>query len=89
MTPDDRLEAEFEDALAPSAAQLRRIEARLERAFHAPPISLTEEWLGLLRVRPLMHGALAFGATALLWGTSPLAAVAVALLRGLRVTSAG
>lgn len=84
MTPDDRLEREFADALEPTDAQLRRMEVRLEQTFAAPPMSLTGEWLRLLRVRPLLHGALALVGSALLWGTSPLAAIGLALLQGLR-----
>ena len=83
MTPDDSLEQAF-DALDPSAAQRARIEAALEPVFSARPLSLTQEWLDLLRLRPALHGALAFGASALLWGTSPLAALSLALVRALR-----
>ena len=83
MTPDDSLEEAFE-ALEPSAAQRSRIEDALEPVFSARPRSLTMEWVDLLRLRPALHGTLALGASALLWGTSPLAALSLALVRALR-----
>lgn len=77
-TADERLEQAFE-AFEPSAAQTARMARALEDAFERPPRSLAAEWVELLRIRPLWHGALA-GASALLVFATPLGA-ALSLLR--------
>ncbi len=83
MRSDDAMERTFE-VLDPTAAQRARMESALEPVFFSPPVSLGREWAELLRLRPLLHGTLALGATGLLWGTSPAAALLLALARAVR-----
>lgn len=81
-TDDDRLEDAFE-LVGADAAQLARVERRLGGAFDAPPRPLWQEWVELLRIRPLLHGGLAVANAALLVGLSPIAQLLAAALRSL------
>lgn len=60
------------------------MERALEPAFNAPVKSLAAEWLELLRIRPLLHGALAAATTAGLAMLSPLGMVLAALVKAAR-----
>jgi RNA polymerase sigma-70 factor (ECF subfamily) len=70
-------------ALSPGEASEARIRTALAPVFDAPPRSLAAEWVEILRLRPVLHGALALGSATLLGATSPLVALPLALLRAL------
>lgn len=67
--------------LDPSASQKARMHAHIfgPKAEKAPLPSLTEEWITLLRVRPVVHTALTFSAAAALLLSLPVASIAQAL----------
>jgi hypothetical protein len=60
--------------LGPSENAKARMHAQIfrERSEDPPLPSLTEEWISLLRVRPVMHTALTFSAAAALLLGLPL-----------------
>ncbi len=53
-------------SLEPPSAAKERILTRVLEAMPAPPGTLTEEWVTLIRTRPIVHGALLVAAAALL-----------------------
>jgi hypothetical protein len=64
MSDDRELEEAF-GAVAPTDAQIERMEAAV-LAAHAPLPSLTSEWLMLLRARPVANTVITFAAAAVL-----------------------
>jgi hypothetical protein len=67
-------------AFGPGAAARARMARRLDQDLEAAHSSLFEEWLGLLRVRPLVTLGFATAAACTLLFTSPLGALSLALL---------
>lgn len=67
--------------LDPSASQKARMQAQIfgPKPEKAPLPSLTEEWITLLRVRPIVHTALTFSAAAALLLGLPIVSLAQAL----------
>jgi hypothetical protein len=68
------------DALAPTTVQRQRIARALWRELEAERASLLDEWLALLRARPVLHGCYALAAALLLLWMAPLAALPLRLL---------
>jgi hypothetical protein len=66
--------------LEPSAAQRRRIEARVRRWLDAHETSLAAEWFGLLKVNPLGRLIYAAVAAVLVLVATPLSWMALAAL---------
>lgn len=69
---DELLVARWKD-LSPSPEIIARIQERLPPT--PPERTLAAEWLELLRVRPIVHGAMTLAAAAVLMLATPLAAL--------------
>ncbi len=67
-------------ALEPTSTQQRRMEARVRGWLEAGEVSLAEEWLGLLRIRPFAAVSLAALAASMVLIATPLSWVAFAVL---------
>lgn len=83
-TDDDRLEQGF-GVVAPQPEQVQWIERRLESVIDAPQQSLFQEWIELLRIRPLVHGGMTILTAGILGVFSP----ALQLLAWMARTAAG
>ena len=66
--------------LQPTAAQRRRVDARVAEWLEARDTSLAAEWLGLLRVAPFSTAGLVAASAVSLATTPPLIWVARALM---------
>ncbi len=83
---DEKLKRAF-DVLIPSAGQRVRLEERVVTAWDARSRSLLDEWLDVLRARPLVNGAWVLAAMVVLMVATPLGAIlGAALPRGLPTT---
>jgi hypothetical protein len=79
--PEDTGLREAVAVLSPTRLQIARVQAQVEARVEREGVPLLQEWLGLLRQRPLAHGGLALvGALAVL-ATTPLGSLVWALLR--------
>lgn len=67
-------------ALDPDARQVARMEQAVLAALDARRPSLVQEWIELLRVRPLQNPGLALAAACLLLLTTPLGLLPLTLL---------
>ena len=68
------------ETLEPSPNTRAALQARVEAAYQARPRALWLEWLNVLRGRPLVNGAWAAAAALVLFVTTPLSALPLALL---------
>ena len=66
--------------LDPTAEQVGRMEQAVMSALSEQRPSLVQEWIDLLRVRPLLHPSLALAAACLLLLTTPLGLIPLSLL---------
>ncbi len=66
--------------LDPPARQVARMERAVLDALDSRRTSLVQEWLELLRVRPVLHPGLALAAACLLLLTTPLGLLPLSLL---------
>ena len=69
------------DALNPSGHQRARMARIVRLAVQAEQTSLWDEWVELLRARPVLHGCYVLAAAALLLWMTPLGALPLALVR--------
>ncbi|HWG77774.1 MAG TPA: hypothetical protein VN660_13420 [Steroidobacteraceae bacterium] len=67
-------------ALEPTTAQRRRMQARVQWWLDAHGSSLISEWLGLLKINPIVSLSLATAAAGLLLIATPLSWVAFSVL---------
>lgn len=67
-------------ALDPTTEQVGRMEQAVMAALAEQRPSLVQEWIDLLRVRPLLHPGLALAAACLLLLTTPLGLIPLSLL---------
>lgn len=76
---DDEMRALF-SSLSPSAPQTARMLEKIRKKRDEPQLpTLTEEWITLLRVRPVVHTAMTFSAAAALLLGLPMAGLMHAL----------
>lgn len=78
---EDRALAEAMAALDPADARLARMEEAVLSGLRERPPSLVAEWLDLFQSRPVVHGAYALAAAAVLLATTPTGAALALLLR--------
>ena len=83
---DETLKRAF-DVFVPSAGQRVRLEERVVTAWDARSRSLLEEWLDVLRARPLVNGAWVLAAMVVLMVATPLGAILGAALPRAMLTS--
>ena len=67
-------------SLDPTDAQVGRMERAVMSALQQPRLSLVQEWIDLLRVRPLRNPGLALAAACLLLLTTPLGLIPLSLI---------
>lgn len=77
---DERLVAQYR-ALSPSLPQVARLQVRVLDGWERRPRPLWREWVNLLRARPLQNTGWMVTATLILFFTTPLGAIASALLQ--------
>lgn len=77
---DEKLTRAF-DVLNPPGTQRVRVEERVVTAWEARSRSLLEEWLDVLRARPLVNGAWVLAAMVVLLVATPFGAILAALSR--------
>ncbi len=80
MTDDERLTRAF-GALGPTEEAVARVAGALGERFEAPPQSLLAEWVELLWIRPVVHGATVLAAAGVAAFASPVVSLALLLLR--------
>jgi len=78
--PQDIKLQELMTTLDPDPEQVRRMEQAVMSALAARRPSLVQEWIDLLRMRPLLHPGLAMAAACLLLLTTPLGLLSLSLL---------
>lgn len=84
---DEQLRRAF-DVLNPGEAQRVRVEARVVTAWEARSRSLLEEWLDVLRARPLVNGAWVMAAMLVLMVATPIGAILAAAVPRAAVATA-
>ncbi|MGC4118114.1 MAG: hypothetical protein QM765_26905 [Myxococcales bacterium] len=80
--PEDGALREAERALEPTRSQIARMRREVEERVERESVPLFEEWLGLVKARPLMNGGLALAAAVALLLTTPFGAMLWAIVRG-------
>jgi hypothetical protein len=70
------------DVLTPSILVRRRMARKVVDALEADKYTLYDEWIALLRVRPLVHGCYAIAAALLLMWLLPMGLLPLRLLAG-------
>ncbi len=78
--PKDEKLRQLMTALDPTPDQRQRMERAVMTALAEKRPSLVQEWIDLLRVRPLLHPGLAMAAACLLLLTTPLGLIPLSLL---------
>ena len=80
--PEDGGLREAQAVLEPSRPQIARMQEQVEERVEREGVPLLDEWLGLVRNRPLAHGGLALAAALALLLTTPFGAVLWSIVRG-------
>lgn len=73
---------EAEAALEPTPPQVARMQAGIVERVARERVALVDEWLGLVKARPLVNGGLALAAALALLLTTPFGAMLWAIVRG-------